>query len=139
MHIYLTPKQETLAHVGHPDHQAGSPFVGRHHSMLAKLHRLPSLLWPCNLSRDRSIGSGFSQIIFDKNLLRSFALNIGTDECLFKNWLQLCFKLGEDTSAFYWRKTNSLSLSAAIIKKTAKFYVNIQYLAVKYLRIGYLG
>lgn len=62
---YLTPKQETFAHVGHPDHEAGSTFVGGHHSMLAKLHRLASLLRPSHLS-----GEGF-----DLKFLKQFLYN----------------------------------------------------------------
>lgn len=66
MHTYLTPKQETLPHVGHPDHQTGSTFMGRHHSMLTKLYCLTSLLWPGDLSREILISSGFRLTISDK-------------------------------------------------------------------------
>lgn len=48
---YLTANQQTLAHISHSDHQTGQTIVGRHHRMLAKLHRFPSLLGPSHLSR----------------------------------------------------------------------------------------
>lgn len=48
---YLTTNQKALTHVCHPNHQTRLTFMGRHHSMLAKLNSLTSFLWPSNLRR----------------------------------------------------------------------------------------
>ena len=48
---YLATQQEALAHVGYPDHEAGSSLVTGHHGVLAELDGLTSLLWPSHLNR----------------------------------------------------------------------------------------
>lgn len=78
MHTCLTPNQETFAHVGHPDHEAGAALVGGHHSMLAKLHCLTALLWPGNLIRRNLVRVIFVNDYVIKKLLSKPAAHMYT-------------------------------------------------------------
>ena len=57
---YLATQQEARAHVGHPDHEAGLSLVTGHHSVLAELDGLTSLLGPSHLNRSGERGRGGS-------------------------------------------------------------------------------
>ena len=71
---YLAAQQQTLAHVGHADHEAGLALVVGHQGVLAELHRLAPLLGPGHLQAERGGGGIGSDTRQDKQTNRQGAL-----------------------------------------------------------------
>lgn len=118
MHTCLTPNQETFAHVGHPDHEAGAALVGGHHSMLAKLHCLTALLWPGNLIR--------------RNLVRVIFVNDYWVNLQLTCTLQCCFSQDNFCFFFFLKKnvfkTQIKTCTALLIQGTCLFSLHLTWI-----------